>query len=90
MDTYFVDYDLKKKGEHDYAKLYEALQSLGAVRLLESLWALKRNGTSCRLIYDHLKPFTHRDDALSVSKVEDWAMVNTRSTPSDIAGIRTK
>jgi len=90
MDTYFVDYDLKKKLEHDYTKLYAALKSFGAVRLLESSWALKRNGTSCRMIYDHLKPFTHRDDALSVSKVEDWVMINTLAMPTDIRGIETK
>ena len=90
MDTYFVDYDLKKKHERDYKELYAALKALKAVRMLESLWALKQNDTNCREIYDGLKPFTHRDDALSVSKVETWVMLNTEATPTDIGPKTTK
>jgi len=83
MDTYFIDYDLHKKGEHDYQKLFLALGLFGAVRMLESLWCIKRSGTSCLLLHDHFRQFIHPDDALSVSRVDDWAMSGTTATPSE-------
>lgn len=90
MDTYFVDYDLRKKGEHDYQNLFAALELLGAIRILESLWSLKRNGTSCRMLFDHFKQFMHGDDGLSVSQVTDWAMNETLACPDDQSPKTTK
>jgi hypothetical protein len=79
MALYFVDYDLRK--QRDYAKLYEALQNLGAVRVLESLWAFKYDGTSCIAIRDLLRNQIDSDDRLIISQVVDWASINAIQTP---------
>jgi len=71
VTLYFIDYDLRK--QRNYQDLYKALQSLGAVRILESLWALTHDNSSCALIRDHLMQYIDQDDGLVVSRVADWA-----------------
>lgn len=79
MALYFVDYDLRK--QHDYQKLYDALQALGAIRVLESLWALKHSNTNCTQVRDHLKQYMDKDDGVIVSEVVNWASFNVLATP---------
>lgn len=71
MALYFIDYDLRK--QRNYQDLYAALSALGAKRVLESLWALTYNNSSCVLIRDHLMQHIDADDGLVVTQVSDWA-----------------
>lgn len=79
MALYFVDYDLRK--QRDYQKLYEALKSLKAIRVLESLWAFTHESTTCTLVRDHLMQFIDADDGLVVSQVMDWASYKPLKSP---------
>jgi CRISPR/Cas system-associated endoribonuclease Cas2 len=79
MALYFVDYDLRKQA--DYNKLYDALESLGANRILESMWAFNHNSTSCSEVRDHLMQFIDIDDGLVVSRVVDWAAYKASKVP---------
>lgn len=76
MALYFVNYYLRKS--RDYQRLYDALNALGAVRILESLWAFKHADTSCVLIRDYLSKHIDTDDGLVVSQVADWASLRTK------------
>lgn len=79
MALYFVDYDLRK--QRDYQTLYEALNQLGGVRVLKSLWCFQHADTSCAAVRDYLKGYIDQDDGLVVSKVVDWASIKTDNTP---------
>lgn len=79
MELFFVDYDLRK--QRDYEALYAELGRLKAVRVLDSLWCLKRQGTSCQALRDHFTKFIDRDDAVCVSRVTDWATLNVIAPP---------
>lgn len=71
MALYFVNYDLRK--QRNYQDLYAALNGIGAKRILESVWALTHNNSSCAVIRDHLRQHIDADDGLVVSQVSDWA-----------------
>lgn len=77
MALYFVDYDLRK--QRNYQDLYDALDALGAKRVLESLWALSHNNSSCARIRDHLRLHIDADDGLVVTQIADWASYKTLS-----------
>jgi hypothetical protein len=79
MALYFVDYDLRN--QRDYQKLYDALNLLGAVRILESLWAFKHNNTNCVEIRNYLRQHMDEDDGIIVSQVVDWAYFNAIVAP---------
>ena len=82
MALYFVSYDLRK--QRDYQKLFDALESLGAKRMLKSEWCLRHNNTTCVLIRDYLKQFIDSDDGLMVSEVTDWAAIGVSVTPNNL------
>lgn len=84
MDLYFLDYDLKKKQERDYQKLYDALATYNAVSILESLWCLRCANTDAETLLRHFKQFIDDDDALCVSKVDHWAVLNTIGYPDQL------
>lgn len=71
MALYFVNYDLRK--QRNYQDLYVALTGIGAKRVLESVWVLTHNNSSCTVIRDHLRQHIDADDGLVVSQVSDWA-----------------
>lgn len=79
MALYFVDYDLRK--QRDYQKLYDALNALTSVRVLESLWAFNHGNISCSQVRDHSKQFIDSDDRLVVSQVTDWATYGALKSP---------
>ena len=79
---YFVDCDLRN--QRDYSKLYEALQSLGAIQVLESTYCFEYDNTSAAAIRDHLKQFIDADDGLAVTQVSDWATWNTNGNPNQL------
>lgn len=68
---YYVSYDLVK--HKDYPKLWEALESLGAKRILESVWFFWHSNTTAVAVCDHLKRFIDKDDRLLVIESADSA-----------------
>lgn len=85
MALYFVEYDLRKKKEHDYQKLWDELETLKAVRVLQSSWCLKKDDTTAHKLFNQLRAFMHSGDGLVVSEVAGWWGVNTTSSPKDIS-----
>lgn len=77
---FFVDYDLRK--DRDYQKLYDELNRLKAVQILESCWCMKIEGVSAAQLRDHFKQFIDANDGLMVSEVTDWAAYNINSDPN--------
>lgn len=66
MAVCFVSYDWVKE-------IIDELKRLGALRMLESNWCLKRS-ISCesKNSRDHFKKFIDSDDRLVVSEITDW------------------
>jgi hypothetical protein len=63
MPLYLISYDLHR--ERDYPRLYEALDYLSAVKLLESVWLADLTGPAaeiCRLLSAHIDA----DDSLAI------------------------
>ena len=84
MALYFLTYDLR--GQRDYQTLYDELEKLNAVRILESTWCFKRINTDASRLRDHFKPFIDSDDGLIVSQVESWGTSGpTEGTPNDLS-----
>lgn len=79
MALYFLSYDLRKVRNN--VPLYEELAGFGAVRVLESTWAFKLDGTSCATLRDHFRKYIDQDDGLLVEQSVDWATWNVFSTP---------
>ena len=69
---YIISYDLQKPRK-DYPKLWDALKAIGADRVLESQWAVRKDGTDPSDLRDHFKQFIDSDDRLLITRVDDWA-----------------
>ncbi len=78
---YFIDYDLRK--QRNYQPLYDELNRLGGIRMLESLWCLHLTSSAVAL-RDHLTLFIDSDDGLCVSQVTDWATRGIPNTPNKL------
>lgn len=74
MKLFYVSYDLRVPGQ-DYPKLIERLTSLGARRVLLSMWALRGNYTTAGL-RDTLKAYLDSNDRLVVVESADWSSWN--------------
>ena len=72
---YVISYDLRKPGR-DYKSLTDALKGIGAQRVLESVWAARRDQTSAEKLRDYFKKFIDSNDRLLVVAVSDWATWN--------------
>ena len=83
MALYFVNYDLR--GQRDYPGLYEALQSLSAVKVLESVYCFRHNNTTAGALRDYFREFIDRDDGVCVTEVAHWATYKTDGTPNDLS-----
>lgn len=79
---YFIDYDLRR--ERDYQKLYDELNRLKAVQVLESCWCLKIDGVSAVKLREHFKQFIDANDGLMVSEVTDWAAYYVNGNPNQL------
>lgn len=80
MKIFFVDYDLR--GDRDYQTLYDELNRLHGIRVLESLWSLKLNdNTTCVSLRDHLMQFIDNDDGIIVSEVVAYAYSRIDNKP---------
>lgn len=61
MPMFVISYDLNK--QKDYQKLWAELKRLNCVRVLESVWVGKLNGTA-EAVVKHLTQFVDEDDSL--------------------------
>ena len=74
MNLFFISYDLDSPGQ-DYAKIIDKLKSMGAKRVLYSMWAIKGNYTAIGL-RDTLKEYLDKNDRLVVDQSATWAAWN--------------
>lgn len=65
MAFFVVSYDLRKKEEFDYEKLWDEFTRLKAVKHQESAYFLTASNNAIQ-IRDHFKSFIHEDDLLMV------------------------
>lgn len=73
---YVISYDLRLGATaDDYDRMAQALEALGAQRVLLSDWALRTNYTAVQL-RDHFRTFMDANDRLVVVLVADWASFN--------------
>ncbi len=79
---YFVDYDLRK--ERDYQTLYDELNRLKAIQVLESCWCLRIEDSSAVKIRDHFRKFIDANDGIMVSEISDWASYKTNGHPNQL------
>jgi hypothetical protein len=73
MSNYIVSYDLHH--QRHYPPLWELLEALGAVRLLESLWVVTTSLTAAQL-RDALQRVIDNDDSTAVVELKQgswWA-----------------
>jgi hypothetical protein len=82
MALYMLSYDLRN--QRDYQTLYDKLSEFKAKRVLESVWCFRRVNTSSADLRDFFKNYIDSDDGLLVAEVNNWATVNTKSTPKDL------
>ncbi|HIQ45419.1 MAG TPA: hypothetical protein EYH47_22005 [Pseudomonas oleovorans] len=82
MALYFMEYELRK--QRDYPTLYAELRRLGAVRVLESFWCFKVDGSSAETIRDHFKRYIDSDDGIAVVQASDWATYKTQGHPNQL------
>lgn len=75
MGLYFVQYE-PHPPRRDVQPLSDALEELGAKRILDRTWALRYNSLSCEMLLDHLSYRIDVKDRLLVFKVSDWAACN--------------
>lgn len=79
---YFVDYDLRNR--RDYTQLGEALNSLNALKVLESAYCFHHDNTNCTQLVDYFRQFIDGDDGVCVTQVSDWAAYGTHASPNDL------
>lgn len=84
---YFVSYDLNKP-KKDYPKLWNALERLGAKRVLKSHWVLRQERpVKAVTLANRLREFIDSDDRLVVVSVEkpgSAAWVNPITDPNTV------
>ena len=83
---YVISYDLVDPGQN-YDRLWEALRQLGAQRLLESQWIVRRTNTTATGIRDSLRPcIIDANDLLLVTCLDsqDWAGWNLMVDPNTV------
>jgi hypothetical protein len=73
MAFFVVTYDLRKKDEFDYEKLWDEFNRLDTVKFQESDYFLSAANTTVE-IRDHFKQFMHEDDLLMVVKFSERPM----------------
>ena len=73
MAVQLITYDLRKPGQ-DYARLFAAIEALGAWwHCLESVWLVRTSLTSAQ-VRDTLRPYLDANDSLLVAGLNgNWA-----------------
>jgi hypothetical protein len=69
MAFFVVSYDLRKKEEFDYQKLWDEFARLDSVKFQESAYFLSANNNATE-VRDHFKQFVHDNDLLMVVEFE--------------------
>lgn len=82
MSTYFISYDLI--ANKDYNRLYGELEKFGAIRILESVWCLKKNNTNDIDLRNHFRNFIDDDDRLLIIESSGWASCKLLRSPNDL------
>lgn len=88
MALFFLSYDLR--GKRDYQPLYDELEKLGAIRMLESCWCFKRFNTNAKNLRDYFSNFIDGDDGLLVSQIAEvdgvpqWAGRRLDGNPNEL------
>ena len=82
---YIISYDLVAPGR-DYQTLWNELARMGAQRVLQSQWAVRRVETSAAGLRDHFRQFIDSNDRLLVTCLDssDWASLNAITDPNNI------
>ncbi len=82
---YLISYDLDKPGQN-YDAVIEALQTVGAQRVLFSQWIVRWNNTTAANIRSYVWKFMDANDRLLVSCLDsaDWAGMNLMVDPNTI------
>jgi hypothetical protein len=68
MPVFMVSYDLRKKDEFDYEKLWDEFDKLQGVKFQESAYLVDLNNNA-EEVRDHFQTFAHPDDLLMVIEV---------------------
>lgn len=86
MAHYIASYDLHN--QRHYQPVWDALETLGATRLLESLWVLSSN-LSAQEVRDVILAAADSDDSVAVVELKSgsyWA--TTRAQPAGVVWLR--
>jgi len=82
VTTYFIAYNLAKPGQNG-KNLWDALATLGARRIQESVWMLRSNSTAAQ-IRDHLWQYIGLSGRLLVVESQGCAAWNPMSEVSSV------
>ncbi len=80
MKIFLVNYDLRN--DRNYNTLYDRLQKLGGIRVLESMWTLKLQDTvKCADLRNDLLNYMDNDDGIFVAELNAYAWHETDNEP---------
>jgi hypothetical protein len=71
MALFIVAYDLRKKGEFDYQKLWDEFDRLDSVKFQESDYFLSADNNTTTEVKDHFRQFVHEDDLLMAVRLDE-------------------
>jgi len=74
MALYLISYDIDEKDEFEYEFLWKRLKEIGAVRILNSEWALIEKIAKAQAIYYQIAPLVQEKDTLLVQEVTQDAV----------------
>ena len=74
---FLVSYDLRKDDRQDYKALWEALDALGASRVLRSQWIVRAPHHSPDQLQSYFLPLIDSDDGILIIPVDTWASQGT-------------
>jgi hypothetical protein len=82
---YVISFDLTPQGQ-DYQPLYDALGSVGAIRISSSEWIVRWNNSNAANIRAFVQRYLDPGDRLMVTSLDsgDWAGHNLMSDPSSV------
>jgi hypothetical protein len=69
MALYLISYDINEKDDFEYGPLWQRLKSMGAVKLLDSEWAMEADESSASTIYVRLAPMVQLKDRLLIQEL---------------------
>jgi hypothetical protein len=70
---YLISYDINEKDEFEYGPLWQRLKSMGAVKLLDSEWAMEADESSASTIYVRLAPMVQLKDRILIQELSSDA-----------------